>query len=37
MTQGRGSFEVSFERYEPLPSNLEEKIVAEYKLTKTEE
>ncbi len=37
MTQGRGSFEVSFERYEPMPSNLEEKIVAEYKATKTEE
>ena len=32
MTQGRGSFTMSFSQYEQLPSNLAEKIVAEAKL-----
>ena len=31
MTQGRGSFEIAFERYEQLPSMLEEKVIADNK------
>ncbi len=31
VTQGRGSFETEFERYEQLPSMLEEKVIAENK------
>ncbi len=31
MTQGRGSFETEFERYEQLPSMLEEKVIADNK------
>ena len=31
MTQGRGSFSFAFERYEQLPANLEEKVIAQAK------
>ncbi len=31
MTQGRGSFELEFERYEEVPANLAQKIIAEAK------
>ena len=31
VTQGRGSFELKFERYEQLPSNLEEKVIQQAK------
>ena len=31
MTQARGSFEMKFERYEPVPGHLADKIIAEYK------
>ena len=31
MTQGRGNFETAFERYEQLPSMLEEKVIADNK------
>ena len=31
VTQGRGSFEMVFERYEQLPSMLEEKVIADNK------
>ena len=30
-TQGRGSFSFAFERYEQLPANLEEKVIAQAK------
>lgn len=36
MTQGRGSFETEFERYEQLPSNLEDKVIAENKANMSE-
>ena len=29
MTQARGSFEMTFERYEEVPSNIAEKIIAD--------
>ena len=29
MTQGRGSYVTSFERYEEVPSNLQDKIIAD--------
>ena len=31
MTQGRGSYTTSFERYEELPPNIQEKVIAERK------
>jgi elongation factor G len=31
MTQARGTFEVEFLRYEEMPNNLAEKVIAEYK------
>jgi len=31
LTQGRGSFVFEFTRYEPLPSNLEPKVIEEAK------
>jgi elongation factor G len=31
MTQARGSFEVEFLRYEEMPANLAEKVIADYK------
>ena len=31
MTQGRGSYITSFERYEELPPNIQEKVVADRK------
>jgi elongation factor G len=31
MTQARGSFEMRFERYDPMPSHLADKIIAEHK------
>ena len=31
MTQGKGNFEIAFERYEQLPSMLEEKVIADNK------
>ena len=31
MTQGRGSFSVKFERYEPVPAEVQEKIIADAK------
>ena len=31
MTQGRGSYITSFERYEEVPSNLQDKIISEKK------
>jgi elongation factor G len=30
MTQGRGSFEMSFERYELVPSNVANEIIAKH-------
>ncbi len=36
MTQGRGSFETEFERYEQLPSMLEEKVIADNKANMAE-
>lgn len=36
LTQGRGSYEFSFVRYEPLPSNLEAKVIEEAKKIFTE-
>jgi elongation factor G len=30
MTQGRGSFEMSFERYEQVPANVANEIIAKY-------
>jgi len=36
MTQGRGSFETAFERYEQLPSMLEEKVIADNKANMAE-
>ncbi|MDY6037522.1 MAG: elongation factor G [Eubacterium sp.] len=35
MTQGRGVFEMKFERYEELPRNLAEKIIAEHAASET--
>ena len=32
MTQGRGSFSVKFERYEEVPRDVQDKIIAEYKV-----
>jgi elongation factor G len=37
MTQGRGVFEMTFSHYEPVPRNLQEKIIAESEARKTEE
>ena len=37
MTQGRGSFSVKFERYEPVPAEVQEKIIAEAKFVDEEE
>lgn len=37
MTQGRGSFSVRFERYEPVPAEVQEKIIAEAKFVDEEE
>ncbi len=37
MTQGRGVFEMQFSHYEPVPPNIQEKIVAEAQLRKEEE
>jgi elongation factor G len=31
MTQGRGSYEMSFERYDQVPGNIAEKIIANHK------
>lgn len=31
MTQARGNFVMNFERYEPVPGHLAEKIIAEHK------
>jgi elongation factor G len=31
MTQGRGSYTTAFERYEELPTNLQDKVIAERK------
>jgi len=36
MTQGRGSFDIAFERYEQLPSMLEEKVIADNKANVSE-
>jgi len=36
-TQGRGSFTMEFERYEPLPGNLEAKVIEEAKALQAEE
>ena len=33
MTQGRGSFTAKFERYEQVPANVQEKIIAEAKFS----
>jgi elongation factor G len=32
MTQGRGSFTVKFERYEEVPRDVQDKIIAEHKI-----
>ncbi len=37
MTQGRGSFDFQFERYEEAPANVQQKIIEEAKLIATEE
>ncbi len=37
MTQGRGSFSVKFERYEPVPAEVQEKIIAEAKFEDDDE
>ncbi len=37
MTQARGSFELTFERYEELPANLAAKVIEKYKKEKEEE
>ena len=31
MTQGRGSFETAFERYEEAPANVAQKVIEQYK------
>lgn len=37
MTQGRGSFSVKFERYEPVPAEVQEKIIADAKFEDDDE
>lgn len=37
MTQGRGSFSVKFERYEPVPAEIQEKIIADAKFEDDDE
>lgn len=37
MTQGRGKFQLSFERYEEAPPNISTKVVEEYKKTRQQE
>ena len=37
MTQGRGSFDMSFARYELVPPNVANEIIAKFKATQTEE
>ena len=37
MTQGRGSFSVKFERYEAVPPEVQEKIIADAKFVDDEE
>jgi len=37
ITQGRGSFTMKFERYEEVPPNIAEKIIAEASKNKEEE
>jgi elongation factor G len=37
MTQGRGSFEFKFERYEDVPMNIQQKIIEERKQFLSEE
>lgn len=36
MTQARGSFTMEFERYDPVPPNVSEKIIAEYQAAQAE-
>ena len=36
MTQGRGSFELNFERYEETPANIQQKVIEETKLREEE-
>jgi len=37
MTQGRGSFTVKFERYEEVPRDVQDKIIAEHKVEDDED
>ena len=37
MTQGRGSFTSRFERYEQVPANVQEKVIAEAKFSGDDE
>ena len=37
MSQARGSFKMTFERYDELPGNLAEKVIAQYKKDVEEE
>ena len=36
MTQARGSFEMEFSRHDPVPANISQKIIAEYKASQEE-
>lgn len=37
MTQGRGSFTVKFERYEEVPREVQDKIIAEHQVEEDED
>jgi len=37
MTQGKGSFEMEFDRYEMVPSNVARTVIENYKASQTEE
>ncbi len=37
LTQGRGSYRLEFDHYEPVPSNLEQRVIAEAKRAREEE
>ena len=37
LTQGRGSYRMEFDHYEPVPPNIEQRVVAEAKRMREEE